>query len=82
MLARYEGLDRLADVRKENLQLLRTMHDVGLKWAEKYLSEDKTLIFRLGYHSVCSLTPAGLLMFSLTVTLLFLVFTFLAFPCM
>ncbi|XP_058214623.1 transcription factor bHLH140 isoform X2 [Rhododendron vialii] len=50
VLARYEGLDRLADVRKENLQLLRTMHDVGLKWAEKYLSEDKTLIFRLGPH--------------------------------
>lgn len=50
VLARYEGLDRLADVRKENLQLLRTMHDVGLKWAGKYLSEDKTLIFRLGYH--------------------------------
>lgn len=55
VLARYEGLDRLADVRKENLQLLRTMHDVGLKWAEKYLSEDKTLIFRLGYHSAPSM---------------------------
>ncbi|KAI8557053.1 hypothetical protein RHMOL_Rhmol05G0304300 [Rhododendron molle] len=55
VLARYEGLDRLADVRKENLQLLRTMHDVGLKWAEKYLSEDKTLIFRFGYHSAPSM---------------------------
>uniref|UniRef100_A0A5B7BT05 Transcription factor bHLH140 n=1 Tax=Davidia involucrata TaxID=16924 RepID=A0A5B7BT05_DAVIN len=55
VLARSEGLDRLADVHKEHLQLLRTMHDVGLKWAEKFLSEDESLIFRLGYHSAPSM---------------------------
>lgn len=64
MLARHEFLDQLADVRKENLKLLRTMHDVGLKWAEKYLSEDKTLIFRLGYHSVCVLLLQLVCLFS------------------
>lgn len=52
MLARHEGLDCLADVCKEHLQLLRTMHAVGLKWAEKFLHEDASLVFRLGYHSV------------------------------
>ncbi|KAL6987864.1 Carboxylic ester hydrolase [Sarracenia purpurea var. burkii] len=51
VLARYEGLDRLADVSKEHLQLLRTMHAVGMKWTDKCFSEDKTLVFRLGYHS-------------------------------
>lgn len=55
MVARDHGLDCLADVRKENLQLLRTMHAVGLKWAEKFLHDDSTLVFRLGYHSVCML---------------------------
>ncbi|XP_052173221.1 transcription factor bHLH140 isoform X2 [Diospyros lotus] len=55
VLARCNGLDQLADVRKEHLELLRTMHAVGLKWAEKYLSEDKTLVFRLGYHSCPSM---------------------------
>lgn len=53
MVARYEGLDCLADVRKEHLQLLRTMHALGLKWAEKFLHDDSSLVFRLGYHSVC-----------------------------
>ena len=53
VLARCEGLDRLADVRKEHLQLLQTMNAVGLKWAEKFLHEDGSYIFRLGYHSVC-----------------------------
>lgn len=53
MVARYEGLDCLADVHKEHLQLLRTMHAVGLKWAEKFLHDDSSLVFRLGYHSVC-----------------------------
>ncbi|XP_008243317.1 PREDICTED: transcription factor bHLH140 [Prunus mume] len=51
VVARYEGLDCLADVRKEHLQLLRTMHAVGLKWAEKLLHDDSSLVFRLGYHS-------------------------------
>ncbi|KAJ8551045.1 hypothetical protein K7X08_000415 [Anisodus acutangulus] len=55
VLARVEGLDRLADVQKEHMSLLKTMHSVGLKWAEKFLSENNSLIFRLGYHSVPSM---------------------------
>jgi aprataxin len=55
VLSRHEGLDCLADVRKEHLHLLRTMHDVGLRLAEKFLQEDASLIFRLGYHLVCKL---------------------------
>ena len=55
VVARFEGLDRLADASKDHLELLRAMHAVGLKWAEKCLGEDKTLVFRLGYHSVCIL---------------------------
>ncbi|XP_004302540.1 PREDICTED: transcription factor bHLH140 [Fragaria vesca subsp. vesca] len=51
VVARHPGLDRLADVCKEHIQLLRTMHAVGLKWAEKFLQDDSTLVFRLGYHS-------------------------------
>ncbi|XP_027173702.1 transcription factor bHLH140 [Coffea eugenioides] len=51
VLARVEGLDRLADVSKEHLPLLNTMHAVGLKWAEKLLNENESLVFRLGYHS-------------------------------
>ncbi|PRQ42887.1 putative adenylylsulfatase [Rosa chinensis] len=51
VVARHPGLDRLADVCKEHIQLLRTMHAVGLKWAEKFLHDDSTLVFRLGYHS-------------------------------
>ncbi|XP_021891037.1 transcription factor bHLH140 [Carica papaya] len=55
VLARYEGLDRLTDVCREHLQLLMTMHDVGLKWANKFLHEDASLVFRLGYHSAPSM---------------------------
>ncbi|XWS43868.1 hypothetical protein CRYUN_Cryun16bG0141300 [Craigia yunnanensis] len=55
VLARFEGLDSLADARKEHLRLLLTMSEVGLKWADKFLGEDASLIFRLGYHSVPSL---------------------------
>ncbi|KAL6138905.1 hypothetical protein ACLB2K_064184 [Fragaria x ananassa] len=51
VVARHPGLDRLVDVCKEHIQLLRTMHLVGLKWAEKFLHDDSTLVFRLGYHS-------------------------------
>ncbi|XVE76587.1 hypothetical protein DITRI_Ditri12bG0185100 [Diplodiscus trichospermus] len=51
VLARIEGLDCLADARKEHLQLLMKMHEVGLKWANKFLHEDASLVFRLGYHS-------------------------------
>ncbi|XP_057998025.1 transcription factor bHLH140-like isoform X3 [Hevea brasiliensis] len=57
ILARCEGLDCLADVQQEHLQLLTTMHDVGLRWAEKFLHEDSSMIFRLGYHSVQYLVP-------------------------
>ncbi|XP_010253810.1 PREDICTED: transcription factor bHLH140 isoform X2 [Nelumbo nucifera] len=55
VLARLDGLDRLADVQKEHLSLLRTMHSVGIKWAKKFLSDDASLIFRLGYHSAPSM---------------------------
>ncbi|CAI9097274.1 OLC1v1033664C3 [Oldenlandia corymbosa var. corymbosa] len=55
VLARVEGLDGLADVCKEHLPLLNKMQEVGLKWVERFLNEDKSLIFRLGYHSVPSM---------------------------
>lgn len=56
VLAQVEGgLDCLADVREQHLQLLKTMHAVGLKWVEKYLNENESLAFRLGYHSVPSM---------------------------
>ncbi|KAL5539231.1 hypothetical protein UlMin_043895 [Ulmus minor] len=55
VLARHKGLDRLADICEEHLQLLKTMHAVGLKWADKFFKEDASLIFRLGYHSVPSM---------------------------
>ncbi|KAG7960897.1 hypothetical protein I3843_10G150400 [Carya illinoinensis] len=55
VLTRYEGLDCLTAVRKEHLNLLRTMHDVGMCWVEKFLQEDASLIFRLGYHSAPSM---------------------------
>lgn len=52
VLARKENLDCLSDVCEEHLELLKGMHGVGLKWAEKFLQEDPSLVFRLGYHSV------------------------------
>lgn len=52
VLARIDGLDCLADVGKEHLPLLRTMHAVGEKWANTFSSDDSSLTFRLGYHSV------------------------------
>lgn len=55
VLARAAGLDRLADVRTKHLQLLKTMHNVGLKWAEKLFTENESLVFRIGYHSVPSM---------------------------
>ncbi|KAK4418912.1 Transcription factor [Sesamum alatum] len=55
VLARADGLDSIADVRREHSPLLKTMHAVGLKWAEKFLNENKSLSFRLGYHSVPSM---------------------------
>lgn len=78
-MARHEGLDCLADVRKEHLKLLRTMHAVGLNWAEKFLSEDASLILRLGYHSVCitSCSKSKLFSFSAKKSLMFLSLFFL-----
>uniref|UniRef100_A0A7N0VD87 Macro domain-containing protein n=1 Tax=Kalanchoe fedtschenkoi TaxID=63787 RepID=A0A7N0VD87_KALFE len=52
VVARYQHLDWLGDVQKEHLPLLKGMHTVGLKWAEKFMSEDSSLVFRIGYHSV------------------------------
>ncbi|KAJ6755701.1 APRATAXIN [Salix purpurea] len=56
VLARHEGLDGLVDVHQEHLQLLMTMHAVGLKWAEKLLHEDSSMVFRLGYHLITQLS--------------------------
>ncbi|RDX69924.1 Transcription factor bHLH140, partial [Mucuna pruriens] len=55
VLSRTGGLDCLADVQEEHLHLLKKMHDVGLKWAEKFLNENDSLVFRLGYHSAPSM---------------------------
>ncbi|KAL5710111.1 hypothetical protein ACHQM5_020715 [Ranunculus cassubicifolius] len=55
VLARKNGLDRLEDVGEQDLQLLRTMHDVGEKWAKSFCLEDPSLVFRLGYHSAPSM---------------------------
>lgn len=52
VVSRKDGLDSLADVKKEHLPLLRRMHSAGVKWAQKFLEEDSSLVFRLGYHSV------------------------------
>ncbi|KAF6151565.1 hypothetical protein GIB67_021751 [Kingdonia uniflora] len=67
VLARKDGLGRLADVRETHLPLLKTMHDVGEKWAKKFLSEDPSLIFRLGYHSVSTFKNIGFMLFGRTV---------------
>ncbi|CAO2827081.1 unnamed protein product [Amaranthus hypochondriacus] len=55
VLARLDRLDSLKDVRQEHLQLLTTMHQVGMKWIERFLAEDESLCFRLGFHSVPSM---------------------------
>ncbi|KAM0953657.1 putative Macro domain, HIT-like domain, histidine triad, aprataxin, HIT-like superfamily [Dioscorea sansibarensis] len=55
VLSRANGLDSLADVRREHLPLLKAMHSAGLKLAEKFCTDDASLIFRLGYHSVPSM---------------------------
>jgi aprataxin len=54
VVSRMNGLDSLADVTKEHLPLLRMTHSTGVKWAQKFLEEDTSLVFRLGYHSVQS----------------------------
>ncbi|KAK9668510.1 hypothetical protein RND81_13G065600 [Saponaria officinalis] len=55
VLARLDGVDGIEDVCQKHLVLLNTMHKVGTKWAERFLQEDETLIFRLGFHSVPSM---------------------------
>ncbi|XP_057742935.1 transcription factor bHLH140 isoform X1 [Arachis stenosperma] len=55
ILSRTRGVDCLEDVQKEHFQLLKKMHDVGLKWARKFLDENASLVFRLGYHSAPSM---------------------------
>ncbi|CAN6295455.1 unnamed protein product [Urochloa humidicola] len=55
VISRTDGLDSLADVKKEHLPLLRRMHSAGVKWAQKFLEEGASLVFRLGYHSVPSM---------------------------
>uniref|UniRef100_A0A453IAM8 Macro domain-containing protein n=1 Tax=Aegilops tauschii subsp. strangulata TaxID=200361 RepID=A0A453IAM8_AEGTS len=55
VISRTDGLDSLADVKKAHLPLLRSLHSAGLKWAHKFLEEDASLKFRLGYHSVPSM---------------------------
>lgn len=52
VVSRTDGLDSLTDVKSEHLPLLRKMHSAGVKWAQKFLGEDPSLVFRLGYHSV------------------------------
>ncbi|MCL7026540.1 hypothetical protein MKW94_014170 [Papaver nudicaule] len=51
VVLRKDGLDRLADVRKEHLPLLKIAHAVGVKWAMKFIFDEPSLVFRLGYHS-------------------------------
>ncbi|XP_062210916.1 transcription factor bHLH140 [Phragmites australis] len=55
VISRTNGLDSLADAKKEHLPLLRRMYSTGVKWAQKFLEEDASLVFRLGYHSVPSM---------------------------
>ncbi|WOL06874.1 hypothetical protein Cni_G15608 [Canna indica] len=55
VVSRLQGFDCLADVQQEHLSLLKKMHSAGAKWADRFLREDSSLIFRLGYHSVPSM---------------------------
>lgn len=55
VISRLPGLDCLSVIRRESLPMLKKMHDVGLKWAEKFSSHEPSLEFRLGYHSVPSM---------------------------
>ncbi|XP_074264571.1 transcription factor bHLH140-like [Silene latifolia] len=55
VIARANGLDGIRDVCKEHLVLLQMMHKVGMGWVERFLQEDESLIFRLGFHSVPSM---------------------------
>ncbi|GAB2299123.1 hypothetical protein Dimus_033195 [Dionaea muscipula] len=55
VLARVGGLDCLKDVSREHVELLKLMHEAGTRWAAKFLQDDASLIFRLGYHSAPSM---------------------------
>ncbi|KAL6901901.1 hypothetical protein ACP4OV_004777 [Aristida adscensionis] len=55
VISRIDGLDSLAEVKTEHLAVLRMMHSTGMKWAQKFMEEDTSLVFRLGYHSVPSM---------------------------
>ncbi|KAJ1699030.1 hypothetical protein LUZ63_007542 [Rhynchospora breviuscula] len=55
VLSRLNGLDCLEDAKREHLPMLKSMHSAGVKWVKKFLSEDPSLHFRLGYHSVPSM---------------------------
>lgn len=52
ILAKLYGLDRLSDVRREHLPLVKKMHSAGLRLVGNFLKGDTTLIFRMGYHMV------------------------------
>ncbi|KAJ4979484.1 hypothetical protein NE237_010264 [Protea cynaroides] len=65
VLARMDGFDSLVNVGAEHLQLLKTMQAVGLKWVQSFLSDDASLVFRLGYHSAPSMRQLHLHVISL-----------------
>jgi aprataxin len=52
IIARRDGLDSIEDVGSQHLALLKHMHSLGETWARRYIDEDPTLVFRLGYHWV------------------------------
>ncbi|KAG0560402.1 hypothetical protein KC19_10G178600 [Ceratodon purpureus] len=51
IIARRDGLDSIEDVGSQHLPILKHMHSLGETWARRYIDEDPTLVFRLGYHS-------------------------------
>ncbi|XP_057862427.2 transcription factor bHLH140 [Cryptomeria japonica] len=55
VISRMNGLNSLEDAGKEHLQHLQNIHNLGQEWVAKFLNEDQSMIFRLGYHSVPSL---------------------------
>lgn len=51
VVAREDGLDRLSQVRKQHLPLLRHMEALGTKWASTFQESDPSLHFQFGYHA-------------------------------
>eukprot|EP00897_Mesotaenium_endlicherianum_P005727 jgi/Mesen1/5182/ME000257S04452 len=51
VLARVEGLDRLSQLRRAHLPLLRHMRHLGAARAATHARADPSLRFRLGFHS-------------------------------